>query len=718
MRRRNQALAYWSVAVVAFVTMATLSLIDFPLRTKLQNILFDEYQRWRPRVDAVDLPVRIVDIDDESIRRLGRWPWPRARIAELLRNIEAIHPAAIALDLLFSEPERADDQSGDDALAAAIANGPVVLGDIVTNALRAEAVSNVAGFAVAGDEPAQFVPQFRGLLQPLPGLRKGASGIGFMNWLPDYDRIVRRIPLVVGIGDTLHPSLAMEALRVAQGASTFLVKASNASGESGFGEKTGVVSIKNGDAVIETDPRGALRIDYAADESRQNLPAWKVLQAGQDLTDLAEKIVVLGVSASLLSDIVATPLRVDEPGVNAHAQVIQQVLGGTILVRPDWAPGAEWLVGLVISLGLMFAMPRVSVWLCALFGLFAVSVFAIVSLWAFDNMGLLLDPIMPTLSSIVVLFAGIVTLYGMKSREEKEMRSAFGRYVAPAIVAKLAQNPDHLKLGGEERDLTVMFCDLRSFTTLSEGMSAVELRQFLNDYLTPMTDAVLEASGTVDKYMGDAIMAFWNAPLDDPDHARNAVEASLKMRLLLAGLNEGWRRDGLSKGGRPTEVKFGVGLNTGMCAVGNLGSTRRFDYSAIGDEVNVASRLEGSSKQFGVDIVASESTRALAPDYAWLEVDKVLLKNKTRPVGVFTLAGGAEVARSPAFQSLERAHLQMLDAYRRKAFVEAEEAASAALALAPSEICGLYDYYIARLRALGRSELPAEWRPLVKLEEK
>ena len=249
----------------------------------------------------------------------------------------------------------------------------------------------------------------------------------------------------------------------------------------------------------------------------------------------------------------------------------------------------------------------------------------------FASFGLLLDPVPPIFSSTVVYLTGMVTLYGLKQREEREMRSAFGRFVSPAVVARLAQHPENLKLGGEERVLTVMFCDLRSFTTLSEGFTAVELTHFLNDYLTPMTDAVLDASGTVDKYIGDAIMAFWNAPLDDPDHARNAVEAALKMRALLASLNVRWRAEAAEKGRRFTQVKFGIGLNTGQCCVGNLGSTRRFDYSAIGDEVNVASRLEGSSKQFGVDIVASESTRALTPDYAWLEIDQVLLEEQDAP---------------------------------------------------------------------------------------
>jgi adenylate cyclase len=510
----------------------------------------------------------------------------------------------------------------------------------------------------------------------------------------------------------------METLRVAQGASTFLIKASNASGESGFGQKTGIVSLKNGDAVIATDPRGALRIAYAPTESLRTLPAWKVLESGTNLSDLADKIIFVGVSASLLSDIVATPLSPAAPGVDSHAQVLAQVLSGVTLVRPDWALGAEWLVGLAVSLMIALALPSVSAWLCGAFGFVAATLFGIVSLSAFVKSGLLLDPIMPTLSAIVVFFVGLVTLYGLKSREELEMRSAFGRYVSPSVVAKLAQNPDQLKLSGETRELTVMFCDLRSFTTLSEGLTADELRQFLNDYLTPMTDAVLEASGTVDKYMGDAIMAFWNAPLDDPDHARHAVDAALTMRQRLVQFNERRRAEAAQGGRARPEAKFGIGLNTGECCVGNLGSTRRFDYSAIGDEVNVASRLEGSSKYFGVDIVASDRTRAQTADCAWLEIDQVLLNNKTVPVGVHTLVGNPELARDPSFRALHSAHARMLGAYRRRSFAEAVAAASEAKAMAPQEIRGLYDYYFARLTLLEGSELPQEWRPMVKLEEK
>ena len=266
---------------------------------------------------------------------------------------------------------------------------------------------------------------------------------------------------------------------------------------------------------------------------------------------------------------------------------------------------------------------------------------------AFSRYGLLLDPVTPGLSSGAVFLTGVFTLYSQKRRQLNETRSHFGRFVSPAVVARLAEHPEAIQLGGLQRTLTLMFCDIRSFTTLSEGLSAIELTSFLNEYLTPMTDAVLEQLGTVDKYMGDAIMAFWNAPLDDRQHAVHAVRAALHMRKLLAELNRRWTDTASPTNRVFHQVKFGVGLNTGECCVGNLGSTMRFDYSAIGDEVNIASRLEGASKVLGVDIVASAPTREGAPDFAWLEIDRVLLKGKTLPTAVPALAGARKSPRAP-----------------------------------------------------------------------
>ena len=314
---------------------------------------------------------------------------------------------------------------------------------------------------------------------------------------------------------------------------------------------------------------------------------------------------------------------------------------------------------------------------------FAAVVCAIVAVswFAFARGGLLIDPTYPAFSAAAVYFTGVSTLYAVKRHQEREIRAAFGRFVSPAVVARLAEMPGALELGGLQRELTLLFCDIRSFTTISEGFNASELTHFLNQYLTPMTDAILDAAGTVDKYMGDAIVAFWNAPLDDPDHARHAVGAALAMRGRSSTLNEGWRKRAEAEERSFKPVRFGIGLNSGECCVGNLGSLRRFDYSAIGDEVNVASRLEGACKIFEVDIIGSETTRAEAPDFAWLEIDSVLVKGKTRPVGLYALAGDAALAESEEFEHLSRIHSAMLTAYRsrdfRSAATMAKEAAPA-----------------------------------------
>ena len=318
-----------------------------------------------------------------------------------------------------------------------------------------------------------------------------------------------------------------------------------------------------------------------------------------------------------------------------------------------------------------------------------------------------------------MFLSGVFVLYSQKRRQLSETRAVFGRFVAPAVVARLAENPELIRLGGEERTLTVMFCDLRSFTTVSEGLSATELTAFLNEYLTPMTDAILTPVGTVDKYMGDAIMAFWNAPLDDSAHAAHSARAALDMRAILAELNRAWAVRKAAGEHARSDIKFGVGLNTGECCVGNLGSTRRFDYSAIGDEVNVASRLEGASKVFGVDIVASAATRAAAPDFAWLEVDQVLLKNKSRPTSVFTLVGDADYAKGPAFDALAQLHASLLEAYRAGEFSRAAEIAERATAQAPAEIQGLYaSYYRERFASLAVTARDGVWEPVLKLETK
>jgi adenylate cyclase len=716
MRRLGARMSYWLVVALTIVVAAPWTLINSTERLAVQNLLFDEFQRWKPR-DAAEAPaIRVVEIDDESVRRMGRLPWPRARLGEMIEKIAGAGAAVVALDILFYDPGDAED---DAKLAKAIAGRPVVLGRYFTNEGNPARLNEKAGFAFAGDDPTAFAYNFRGVLTPLPAFADAAAGVGFLNRLTDNDGVVRRVPLVAKHEGRLTPSFAMEALRVAQRAASYTIKSSNASGETAFGAHTGMVALRNGDFAAAIGPRGDFRIHFAGDDPRIRAPAWKLFEPGFDASTFAGNIVFIGVSAELGFDIVATPLSPGgSPGVLQHAQIVGQVLSGDALTRPDWAPGGEFLYTVALSMLLAIALPFLSTLGGAVVGLVTAAASLAGSWWAFSRHGLLLDPIMPSISTAAVYVFGVLALFARKQSEAREIRNIFSLYVAPAVVGKLIADPGLVRLGGEERRVTVMFSDLRGFTTLSEGKSATELTRFLNDYLTPMTDCVLSRLGTVDKYIGDAIMAFWNAPVDDQRHAANAVDTALAMRTALGPLNAQWALEAQAAGRPFQPVKFGIGLNTGLACVGNLGSRAKFNYSLIGDEVNVASRLESASKQFGVDIVASEATRAEAAGFAWLEIDAVVFKNKTRAVGVYALAGDEAYAASAEFQSLAAGHERMMALYRRRDFAAAGELAQELGARAADPLKGLYGFHVRRFAKLEASAPQESWEPVLALDEK
>ena len=553
MRKASEARLYAATTTAACLLALLAGVVGAPTRAVMQDLVFDQYQRWKPRPYAFDRPVRVVEIDEESLKQLGQWPWPRERVAELVDKLKNAGAAAIAFDFLFSEKDRSDatakaGQTPDDVFAHAIDGAPVVLGSFISDAPNGAAGSAKAGFVTAGDDATKFLTPSPGALAPLSQLAQHAAGVGFLNWRPDSDRVVRRVPLILNVDGSLHPSLAMEALRVAQGASTYIVKSSNASGETAFGEVYGVLQVRNGDLTIDTDPSGEIRVYFARPDPRRSIPAWKVLALGADLSDLQGTIVFVGASAATLSDIVATPLSPVMPGVEAHAQIVEQILSGQTLRRPDWGPAAEWMATAVICAALVATTWALAPQFAALVFAAVIGAIVAVSWFAFSRAGLLIEPTYPAFSAAVVYFTGVSTLYAVKRHQEREIRSAFGRFVSPAVVARLAEMPGALELGGLQRQLTLLFCDIRSFTTISEGFNASELTHFLNEYLTPMTDAILDRLGTVDKYMGDAIMAFWNAPLDDSDHARHAVGSALAMRETLVTLNQGWQKRAEAEG--------------------------------------------------------------------------------------------------------------------------------------------------------------------------
>ncbi|MFK8251546.1 CHASE2 domain-containing protein [Ancylobacter terrae] len=740
MRRHS---AYAAIVTLPLVIVLGLIWLQPASFSRLRNNLFDFYQRLDPRPWSPDLPVRILDIDDASLARLGQWPWPRNRMAELVTRLAGAGAASIGFDIAFSEADRTSpdtlaadlpegpvrDQvaaalgglpSHDDQFAAAIAAAPVVLGVVLTPG-RPAALPELPrkfGIATAGDDPLPFLPGFTDAVVPLPGLAKAASGLGALNWLPDGDQIVRQVPLFLRLGDQLVPGLAAESLRVAQGASTYVIRSSNASGDEGFGASTGISAVRIGAIETPTDRFGDVRIRVGGTEPRRFLPAWKLFSGELPADEIAGRIILVGSSAAGLLDLRATPIDASVAGVEVQAQTIEHLVTNARLARPDWATGAEIVVAALLGLLIALVLPSAGAFGGALIGGIVVAALCAASWWAFREGHVLLDPVGPGLAASAVYLAGTIQLYSAEQRQKRWVRDAFGRFVSPAVIEQLATDPGRLVLGGEIRTLTVMFSDVRSFTSISERMDAQALTRFMNRYLSPMTDIVLERRGTLDKYIGDAIMAFWNAPLDDRDHARHATGAALAMLGELEVLNATLRREAAAIGETAIEVRIGIGLATGDCCVGNFGSVKRFDYSALGDTVNLASRLEGATKFYGVVLLATDATHDLAPDLAWLEVDTTRVKGRSQPVRIFTLVGDAAFAATPAYRDLAEAHGAMLGAYRAARFEEAAASAERAHALAPGSIGKLYDVYHERCRAQAGRPADAAWDYVTTLLEK
>jgi adenylate cyclase len=644
---------------------------------RLRLSIFDSYLNLKPREADPVFPVRIVDIDEASLEKIGQWPWPRSELARLVERLNAAGAKAVAIDLILAEPDRlspaalarqattrrelapivaelATLPSNDDLLARAIAKAPVVLGFAGDTATARSARPPKARFAFAGDDPLPFVPRFAGAIEGLPVLAAAAAGEGAVNWLPEKDQIVRHVPLLVRVGPALLPSLALETLRVGAGETTAFVRSSGASGLTAFGQATGVEQVRVGETVLPAGPDGQLWINFARSDPRRFVSAHKVLDGSFDPKDIAGRHVLIGASATGLLDLRATPLASSVPGVEIHAQAIEQMLSGEHLTRPALATGAE--IAFILAAGALVSglVRRAHALAAALIGIAAIAAIAAGSWLAFARAGYLFDPVYPSLALLAVYLAGSLLSFIRTETDRARIKRAFGHYVAAPLVDELAADPSRLKLGGETREVTLLFADVRGFSRLSEGMDAETLIRFVNRLFTPLSDIILEHRGTIDKFMGDAVMAFWNAPVADADHAAQACRAALAMQARLDRQNREEKAAKAAAGETHVPIRIGIGLNTGPCCVGNVGSPQRFDYSVLGDAVNTASRIQDATKTYGAPIIAGERTARAAQGFAFLEIDtSARLRGKDRPEQLFALIGDETLAESEAFRTLK-----------------------------------------------------------------
>lgn len=747
---RTSVLVAFLVLLCALVVRAS----DPLALALLRNTVFDYYQQLKPRIPPDDMPVRIVDIDEASLAELGQWPWPRTVLATLVQKLVEKGAAVIAFDVIFAEPDRSsinrllrtlplDDQTremrrlaenfpdNDEVFAAAIRDAPVVTGFAfdfrgATGAPRRSAgVAHSSGEKDALSVPdliAQYIRRQSGVVKTIDLLEAAAKGNGSVT--PDVRAsVVRRVPMLFRLAgqrnEDLYPSLSLETLRVVQGASTYLVRWSGAQAYRSFGERTGVGSIRVGNVTIETDSRGRMILYDSGHRPSRYVSARDVLAGTVPAAKLDAHIVFIGTSAIGLQDLRATPVEVSMPGVEVHAQLVEQVLSQTYLQRPDWADGAEFLYLAAVGLLFVLLLPRLRAARMALVAACLIAITVLLPWIAFDRAQLLFDPVYLPATLAAIYVSGSAVGFMQTERDRRHIRSAFALYLSPDQVDVVARNPAALKLGGQQLEISVMFTDVRGFTRIAEQFDPPGLTRFMNRLLTPMTDLVQSRRGTIDKYMGDAIMAFWNAPLDVERHAARACETALAMRALLADLNVQWKAEADAEGRRHIPVDIGIGLNTGLASVGNFGSEQRLAYTCLGDEVNLASRLEGQCKTYGVGIIVGENTCRQVPDFATLELDLVLVKGKTEPARIFALLGDPLMAGNVAYRRLVERQAAFLALYRSGAFAQALPAIDACVAAA--EALGWRQGYYERMRArVDRliDESPREWNGVYVAQEK
>ena len=696
--------------------------------------IFDLYQLAKPRVPSMQ-PVVIVDIDEASLNALGQWPWPRSLVAKLVDQITAAGAAVIGFDVVFPETDRTspalladalpnlsastrdelkNQRSNDEILAEAIARSRVVLGLSAHNPYQgAQDTQYVpkAGFAMIGGDPTPYLVRLPELLASLPELEKAAAGRGMLTIEPDPDGVVRRVPMVLIAGGAIVPSLTLDMLRVAARQDAFLIRS----------DPGGVESVVVAGAQIPTDAAAEIWVYFAPHDPTRYISAKDVI-AGNAAPQLVGKLALIGTSASGLLDLKATPIQPSMAGVEVHAQVLENVLTQSSLSRPSYALGAELTAVVLIALAIVALVPILGATTVFMIGAGIAALLVGAGWYLFSTHGYLFDVSYPLISSVALLMVMVFANYFREEAQRRQIRSAFGQYLSPDLVEELAKDPDRLVLGGETREMTIMFSDVRGFTAISESYKndPQGLTRLMNRFLTPLSNAIIATRGTIDKYMGDSIMAFWNAPLPDGEHAKHACEAALGMVERLDAVNAEREREAEDSDRAFIPLRIGIGINTGEVVVGNMGSDLRFDYSVLGDSVNLAARLEGQSKNYGFTTILGSRTAALVQsDFALLELDVIRVKGKTEPEVVYALLGAKELATQTHFVELRDRLAQVLAAYRQQNW----SAAMTALGACRQQVNGFdlaafCELYEARIDAFKVDPPPVDWDGVETLQIK
>ena len=753
MNKLRRWLRHWPRMLVTMLPMVlallhTSGQVRIGLLDRLDAIVYDTRLRtFMP--GTLDERIVILDIDEQSLAEVGRWPWSRHHMADLVNRLFDEQGAAVlGMDVVFAEP---DESSGlgqlrtladnelkhqpgfaermpelerrldyDQRFADALRERPVVLGYYFTSDRegRQSGVLPAPVFDDASLEGRSFrVTEWDGYGSNIPRLAEAAPLAGFFNPVVDVDGVVRSLPLLVRHEGRYYESLALAIFRLLAGMPD--VRPGYPAGSEAGSAYTHLESVllvqDDRGMAIPVDDQVGLLVPFRGPGGVQGgsfryVSASDVLNGRLPPGSLKDTVVLLGTTAPGLLDLRVTPVGETYPGVETHANILSGLLDGNLLVRPDYATGYDIVMIVLAGLLLALGLP----WLSALWSVIASALLggALVGLnfWLYLNLGLVL-PLAASVLMVALAFALHMSYgYFVESRSKRELANLFGTYVPPELVDEMVKDPDRYSMQAQDRELTVMFSDMRGFTALSETMLPQRLQQLLNHVFSRLTHIIRLRRGTIDKYMGDCVMAFWGAPVDTPNHARLAVQAALEMISAVQKVNIEHREQGLPP------IGMGVGLNTGTMCVGDMGSDLRRSYTVIGDAVNLGSRLEGLSKHYGVDIVVSDSTRVQAgEDFIWQELDKVKVKGKDEAVTIHTVLGTAEQLSDDLRDELGRWNA-FLQAYRAQDWDSAETLVLALIRSVPHKV--LYHLYQERIARFKGQPVDPLWDASTQFDTK
>jgi adenylate cyclase len=671
-------LSPWT-AVLTLLIVAAIRSADPGFVESVRLRYFDTLIMSPRTVEPVN--IHTVNIDEQALAHYGQWPLPRGEYGRIVQELYQRNAGLVVFNVLMPDADR----MGQDRQFAEVMNQhPVVLPSMPSIQTRNQPRS--PGSAVIGAEYSDLIVQYPGLIANLPILENSAAGVGIVNTLPEVDGVNRRIPLIITVDGKIYPGLAIEILRVVAQDNTVQIRLSE------FGvERIRIPSVGS----IATDQLGRIWIDWAQNfqnHSLMNLPK-----------DFNGGIVIVGTTAAGLANPVPSSRGAVFPH-NAQAAVLGTLMSGNQIVRPNYANDLEITLILALGLILIFLMRWTYAGLVST--LVAIAGVVGVSFYAFHNFLFLFDGLGVAIGTTMVALHAYMAKFLSEFLQKQQIKKQFGTYLSPAMVEKLQKNPDLLKLGGEERELSIMFTDVRGFTSISEhyGKNVQGLTQIMNRYMTAMTRKIIDNNGTLDKYIGDAQMAFWNAPLDDKNHAKNSVKTALEMMNSLDDFNSEIAKEGVPPFG------MGLGINTATVVVGNMGSDQRFDYTCLGDGVNLASRLEGQSKPYGVKIVLGPITaEQIKDEFFVLELDCIAVKGKKEGVTIYTVFHNPDPGAMPEWLMSQEHHDLMLAYYRKQQWDKAINAVNELKGEFDGQMDHYYDLWLTRIEEMRNKSLPENW---------